>query len=300
MRLSRFLTVLSEARMESSLYHFLDTSHVLDALNRGSFQLGIASAVDDRFQKGRPFYLSMSRSPVGRYTRDHRGGVIIEFNKDWLRSRYKIIPVDHWEGMKSGAIPDSEQEDRLISDRPSIPIPTPATDMIRAIHLTLSDDDRWTDTRGMTTERRLVIAAKRLGIPVHLYNGRNYALPSQEVSLGSAKDKLMKTPVDAPWPRSYRSSDSLKPYVELLYATKKSELSKRATRILSNIVGFYVRDAINTLDGDLHNARSMDREAAHKLVVQLRKFGIRSPKQYVEFVENRWKPILDAERAQSG
>ncbi len=317
-------TNLTEARSEPVLFHALNTGETIAALERGSFQLGIAKlggGVDTAYQKDHPYYLSMAHSANARYGRDRRGGVTIEFNRDYLKSRYRIVPIDYWGGStttdraKAGAGPDLEQEDRLLSKQPELPIPSTPSEMIRAIHLLVTADD-W----GTRIERKLIMLCKRMGIPIHLYDHHRkfpLAMPAATTSISKLMPKFRKPPREGfgggvspafklamqptfqtPSPEEWKDNNilntvkrrrRLSTYRELLFKKDIAELSPAAKKLLGDVQWEYrEQSVINTMDSDIHYERSMDRAEAHAMTQAMHKFGIATPKDYVMFVRKKW------------
>ena len=283
--------LINEGRSEPVLFHAINTHNALAALEAGAFQLGIAPAggADAQYQKDHPYYLSMAHSANARYGRDRRGGVTIEFNRDYLKARYKIIPIDYWGGMRtsdqerSGSGSDLEQEDRLLSKDQQLPIPTPATKMIRAIHVLVPKKGDW----HTQWERRLIVVAKSKGIPVHVYDDyRRFqlAMPAAAVGVDAVMPALKaRYAPDFP-PSQFNPKKSLARYRELLFKKDKSELSPEAIRALR----FSYRDMVSAFNADLHNARSLNRDDAQSMLRAMQQFGIKSEKEYADFIAKKW------------
>ena len=274
---------LTEMKSSQSFFHVIQMDHLVQALNRGGFELGIASQVDDDHQKNRPYYLSMARSGQARYFRGRNRGSVVEFNGDWLRQRYKVLPVDYWHAASA----DTEQEERLISTKPMLPIPPDAHVMIKAIHLIVPPGDH--SEYGMGQDRAVVMAAHRRNIPVRYYqDGKRLGVPGGDVPLSTVKADLSATRKDKPdyWFRKRKRE--LAPYRELLFKQKYEELSPEAQR-LTRLINRFGNPLLSAFDADLHNMRSMDRPEAHRMVEIMRQHGITSTRDFAAKMSEKWE-----------
>jgi hypothetical protein len=292
---ARFAESLTEGRSEPILFHALNTHVALEALTNGFFQLGIAppGGADAQYQKGHPYYLSMAHSANARYGRDRRGGTTIEFDRNYLKAKYKIIPIDYWGGGttsdRANVGPDLEQEDRLLSKDPQLTIPDPATRLIKAIHVMIPKDTSWPSHN----ERRLIIKAKSMGIPVHIYDDYkrfHLGMPAAAVDLDKVMPTLKTNPSPLPlgprWPRK----KYLAPYRELLFKTDRAQLSPEAKRLLYSIT-YRLDELITKMHADIHNERSSNRQEVYRLFASMQKFGLTTLKAYAEFMQKKWSDL---------
>lgn len=302
MQLSQLIQHFNES-VDSGLFHAMEVSQLLEALHDGAFLLGVGKGSDaeQRISKGKLFYLSMAHSAQARYARGRSGGVQVEFNTDYLRQRYKVHPVNYWHPLwdKTKPTPDLEQEDRLVSDKPTLPIPKPASKLIRCIHLDFREPEFYQTRTGAKKERDLVITANRLGIPVKFYTDPSrVGVPGGDVPLSQVAGILKLLPDKPPskWRSSYSEADNLVRYTELLTKNHLWELSPKAYKFMrSNCIGGWFSDGIAMVDAAIHNSRSGDRKALHKFVLIMKRFGITSAKSYMVAMRDKWNLIYDKE-----
>lgn len=123
------------------LYHFTTDGHVLNILetNEISLTAAIGSTADLKVNSQRHFFLSTTRSKSSGYK---SGNAKLVLSGRKLMNNYKIVPVDYWQYSKNPAdwdknsykqaLQSSEQEDRIVSNKPTIPN---ASGYIMAVHI---------------------------------------------------------------------------------------------------------------------------------------------------------------------
>ena len=124
------------------LYHFTYIDSLLNMLIDNEFSLtsAIGSSSDYNVNKKKFFYFSTTRS---RSTGFKKGEVKIVLDGRKLKHNNKITPVDYWAWSKdrkdyidvnsySNALQSTEQEDRIVSDKATIPN---AINYIKEIHI---------------------------------------------------------------------------------------------------------------------------------------------------------------------
>jgi hypothetical protein len=167
----------------SILFHvtsLLACSQILrDKVFRLKPTTGTAAEQEIQPKQKYPYYLSMMRGLLNRYN-SHR--VAIQMDGQLLASRYLIRPIDYWGAGPQG----SEQEDRLWSPNPTVPVR-----YVAAIHIGTKDLSR--------KHEQLVFIilklAKMSGIPVYFYSTR--LVQSTHPSLRIKYRSITKVRLDA-------------------------------------------------------------------------------------------------------
>jgi hypothetical protein len=247
-----------------------------------------------------PYFLSATRSRVGDFhSRPTKNAVLFTLNGDWLNQHYLVKPIDYW--TRGWNFPGSqrgrESEDRVYSKSSKLPmIPVvKSIDMYLGYDLSPSDNDQYRDSEA----RRIITAADHLGIPVNFYQTRESWMtrnPRYKLTL----DQVLKRFTAEPEPREPREgyrSDELAGWIELTDKYSTAELSKNARDVRYNYVLHYGYGT-ERLRNDLHNARpgQSDYPDAVKLVDYMVKTRIKSTKELVDFLKQKWGKIVKREQ----
>lgn len=161
-----------------NLYHYTGVSEIRDILKTNTIKLTYShgTRAELEYQRGRPFYFSMSREKVGRYVRGSSSRdklypnnwySIIELDGRLLSNNYKIVPVDYWQSGRDR----SESEDRLVSYKNTIPN---ANKYIKGIHVYVNLEDlKKRDKRVLHIMYEMNKEAKDKNIPLYYYTDPN-------------------------------------------------------------------------------------------------------------------------------
>jgi len=183
----------------------------------------------------------------------------------------------------------SEQEDRVLSDKPTIAFPSDATDLVLEVHiLAVPSTDSFEKMKG--TIRGIIFEAKRMGIPVYVYNDRSKWLIQDTRANVLDSEYIASLTGTRPEPRSmssYEYRDDFKKWRELYYASDEDKLSKKARDELYNL--FAYSDRASVLANDIHNARKDAGTSLQKLMSIFKKVGVTTAKEYVAFLKDKWK-----------
>ena len=167
----KLITILENLINEGSsdiLYHYVDPTYILEIIenNRLNTIAAMGSDTDYKLNKNKFYYLSTTRSRSSGYRKSH-GKIVLDGRK--LKQRYAITPVDYWNLPKSdnqdkssyvNSIDSLEQEDRIITDIPSIPN---AMKYILEVHIYVGENPT-------NLVKKIVSLCKKVGIPIFLYN----------------------------------------------------------------------------------------------------------------------------------
>ena len=284
-------------RATSVVYHYTSTIAALKILTSGNFEL--ASTTGNRSEeqyapKGRPFFLSLTRTPQGDY---HRfvgtGAVLFKMDGDWFNSRYMVKPIDYWERawLHSDGTRSREAEDRVFSAEPTIP-----TTSITEVHVLLKEQDEFRSPR----TRMLMFVAKKQGLPVFLYTDEaawRLLDKRRAKSVKDAGDVLRGAQV--PSGPSRKPTDYVKPWIELITKNDQAHLSDRAQRQLKTMRYYGRPDEDQNLSVDLSNARKPDagdRASAVWLIKYMQANGFKSTLELKNSIEDKWNKIIDAQQ----
>lgn len=268
------------------LYHYTTVTNLEPILQNNEFSMATSygtGAETPHDVKGAPYYLSTTRHKLGAY---HSTGanysVMLVLDGAALAQNYKIKPVDYWD-----AGPErSESEDRVFSREQTIPN---ASKYIKEIHMITEDPDRSSFSsdvvRRMT--RKVLINAKKLGVPIYLYRDskawllqdKRKALPISQ-ALDQPEEKAGKR-------YSSMRTNWFKPWIELYHKRTAEELSPEAARLLRNLRyddynGEVTRRLLNTVHND---KRSPNVVALIKLMQQNR---LSTVAEYTALLKKKW------------
>jgi hypothetical protein len=281
----------------ANLYHSTRLYQAAKILEQGAFNLAASVGTNAEFAHQKPgkfYYLSTTRSKVGDYTLHnyHTDGVIFNLNGDWLNQRYSAAPVDYWERswMRTGRT--SEAEDRIYSNKPVIPLPDPATDLIQSIHVLYQREKIRKDDNSPRWLRKLLLSAKLKGVPIFVYSQPQPWLMQDRrktVDLSTLIGQSEPT-MPAPWPRV--AKDYFKEWRELYHKTDINTLSPDGKRTMWQLQRDYHGDLTRSLAADIHNSKSKNDPALVKLLEIFRKLKINSPQEYVQYLKDKWIPKI--------
>lgn len=285
------------------LFHFTYLNSALNILKTKKFYLtsSMANSDERKFQKKNKFYfLSTTRQKLGDYTTSNISGgfgqVVFNLNGDWFNRRYSASAVDYW----GGSLGKDEMEDRIVHDKPEIPLPQDIKDVITEIHVFMNMQD----AKKSKKLRQLIMIAKQNKIPVYYYNNdKAFLLQNKSKAFDIKKmiEFFKETPPDDLY--SYRSRyrrDYLTPYRELYFKNKLDDLSKDARTKAYNISfgSMYKDDVVRSLDADMHNMKSgkdeTDRKSLYKLLQIFKKEGYTSPRDFIDAMSEKWREIYEA------
>ena len=261
----------------SILYHYTSVRPALKILQTGEFEL--TSSYGNKSEEkitppGYPYYMSTTRSKVGDYHSRYPGSHAVMFvlDGDKIAQKYKVKPVDYWEGMWQKDTSNQrtrESEDRVYSKTPTIP-----ADSVLEIHQLVMAQD---ENRGPFV-RNMAILAKKKGIPIFFYVDQNaWLLQDKRKSVPVSK---LSAELGGQMPNTYhrpsRRVSSLEQWLELIMKSDKSQLTPEADKLRFNLVYYGARypQEDQSLSVDLHNARKpgdTERPIAIKLIDYLRR-----------------------------
>jgi hypothetical protein len=155
------------------LYHFTSVGALINILKTNAFALTLSlpNSPDFNLNKNRYYYLSTTRSKNSGYK---LGDARIKLDGRKLNQNNKVTPVDYWQYSKSPKDWDektyinalsSEQEDRIISNKPSI---SNASKYIIAMEVVINNNIK-----------SLIYYAEKYDIPLFVYRNKEDLLLSK-------------------------------------------------------------------------------------------------------------------------
>ena len=294
--------------LSSKVYHYTSIYAAAKILKQGVFELSstIGSIEEQYAPPGYPYFLSTTRTLTGGY-HSTLGSQAVMFNLDgnWYNQRYKAGPVDYWgdRGLGSNyAGRASEAEDRLYSKTPTIPITG-----VTGVHVYMEPMDKeqrvnW-GSNFPAQARKVLIAAKQRGIPVHLYEDKE-AWRRQDIkqAVPISQERETLKGIEKTGRGSSRTTSWLEPWIELIYKNKTAELSKKAKDFAYSLAhdnDYYLNSLIGSLKNDFANARKpsagADRPAAVKIISWMTQNKLNNLNEFIAALQKKWQEIKQKE-----
>lgn len=280
-------------RVHDVVYHTTPLSAAVKILSSGYFSL--SSSMGTEMEKtinppGYNYYLSTSRSKMGDYQlQQGSDSVTFKLSGEWFNQQYKSKPVDYWERSWQYSGRTSEQEDRVFSKNPKIPI-----DPILEAHLFI--DTSWDAAR----TRKFWLLCKQNRIPCWIYTRKKYWLLQQKDQAKSFQEIKHLLRGQEKTGKTWTTTDRIKPWLELWHATRKNQLSDKAKNLEKELRYRWREDDDLGLSHDIGNQRRPDSEyytQANKLIDIMTQKGW-GTRQFVDFLSTKWKTIAIADQHQ--
>lgn len=238
------------------LYHFTQAYKATQILKENRFLLSMADAAesDQIINKGKLFFLSLTRTRSNAFA-DKQHGVMFEMDGRALENRYKLEPMDYW-----GDHNYSEAEERLLTDKPSIP----ASPFIIAVHINLGRND---DGKYL---RDIVMSCMQRKISVFAYDNQKDMISMRKERRVPMNDPrlLAKSKIITGGYSSRSGRDNVMPWLQLLHAVINKSVPKllaQKDREVEYIYGkvrdtrgdrYYLAETVVGLRNDIGNIRS--------------------------------------------
>lgn len=170
MKLKNILENIISEGASDILYHFMFSHYVLDMLQKNKLNMvaAIGKDSDYKINKNKFYYLSTTRSKSSGF-RKGDSKIVLDGRK--LKQRYKITPVDYWNWPKNDkqdtsayiySMKSLEQEDRIVTDKPSIPN---AKDYLLGIHI-------YVRNKIGTDVKKIIDICEKENIPIFIYDNQ--------------------------------------------------------------------------------------------------------------------------------
>lgn len=291
--------------LTGEVFHYTHLRPAIQILKTGKFELSsVAGSIEaEHTPKGYDYFLSTTRTLTGGY-HNTIGASAVMFNLDgnYYNQRYKSKPVDYWGDRNNTYGRNSEAEDRIFSKTPTIPAAG-----ITSVHVymqPMDEKERKNWGSGLPAwARQILILAKTKGIPAYLYNDETaWRRQDPKGHVKIAKDVETLQGAERIGRNSGGGKKWLSPWVELIHATKTSQLNKDAARKRYDLVYSYSKADKNSgnIGNDLSNARkpdSADRGTAKRIFDYMRKNHLQTPGDFAAAMQDKWKAIDQQEQA---
>ena len=281
------------------VYHYTRVYSTKQILSTGEFQLSstLGSVEEQYAPKGYPYFLSTTRTRHGGYhSTIGSDAVLFVLDGTWYSRHYKAMPVDYWlnrDPLQSHHR-SHEAEDRIFSKEPTMSIGG-----VKEIHIYVSPDaEELTKARA----RQDLILAKKLNITTYFYTDLEAWRNQDKRKLGDVS--ILKGQDTS---RGYvsRHKGYLLPWIELINAKNKNQLSKKANELRYSLQYHYDKEsAANGLANDLSNARKPDsrpdRENAVNIIRYMQRNKLTNVMDLVNNLANKWKSMEEVSESASG
>ena len=191
MKLKNILENIVNEGASDIMYHFVEPKYILKILenNKLTTIAAMGSDTDYKINKNKFYYLSTTRSRSSGY-KEHSGKLVLDGRK--LKHKYEFAPVDYFKYPKNPEyflqhsqyienMESLEQEDRIITDKPSIPN---AIKYILEIHIRVGSS-----TNNDKVISKIIKLCEQYQIPIFLYDSvKNYLNQRNPIDITKFKD----------------------------------------------------------------------------------------------------------------
>ena len=291
------------------MYHFTNSGALVNILRTNEFILtaAVGSNADFNINKNKFFFFSTTRSKSSGY---NSGNVKLELDGRKLKYKYKFIPVDYWQYSKNPsdyssdgdyirALKSGEQEDRIVSNQPTIPN---AVSYIQKIHII--NNERSNNIIGSIVEY-----AKRYNIAVNVYNNEHdfekefNQIDISNINVNSSNNSDDNEHIGSPSRFkmrlatfiAYNSEDAYNRIINYLgddeSITEFNNMLENYSRNYYKINANYDYETFNVVKSDIHNIRSSaDKDSRFLLTLlvnDMRKYKTTNLENYLK--KKQWK-----------
>lgn len=286
----------------NELYHITSHINASKIVKEDTLKFTFATGYDSKINKDKFFYLSMSYDKWGRYAgsdnRELRSRVgftntILVFDSKALQQVGKLINVNYWEPAE---YKNDEKEVRFISNKQTL---TPASKYIKEIHVLVpnkkssySDDIRQQSIRSLLT-------LENSDLPVYFYSdpgafkltlkSKSFSKVSDALDRGLRVKRSEKHVKHGAW-------NNVDHIIHLLVGTEpKVDRYKTVERLRDMIRRTYgsknymYTDAVNSIEADLHNAKSSHDPSYQKLANIMLRLKLKSVSDIIDYVYNKFE-----------
>ena len=281
------------------LFHFTGIKNATTILV-GKAQLTPTVIGSDTIVKSQ-YFLSLTRSRMGRYHASSQQGVLFELDGKKLAQRFKFATVDYWQMTSTPQMrhDSNEMEERLLARVPELDLKPYITRIcVLAQPSSLNP----------YSVRIFKMYARKLGIPVEFYTDSKHWRTSNKSKTVDAS-VLVQQPQERRkhWPRAERRADKIfGSALRLLRATRNRAFNiyrdidtLGLDRRFRGFVTSYQRDLKPQLSAAFHNAardHGKDRAALDRLLAEMRLVKITTPAQLAEYFIQRYEEDWKAQR----
>lgn len=254
------------------VYHFTSFASAQKILKDNAFALSpfMAKGIEsDIIDTKKTFYLSTTRSKLGRYGQNNFKMLAFVLDGNKLAANHSSKPIDYWNDR------GSEMEDRILSDNPYI---KNANKFIRGIEIFVRPEDM---EESLGQIKAIIIEAEGSNIPVRIYdNVQNFNASRNPIDI---RDKVLSAEDWEPYQSSYNIGSYIKRYTNALKGENLD--SPEMEKFIYNI-RYYPQDLSGQLKADAHNANSTDEMREFALVA--RKLKLKTLDDVVNYLKKKY------------
>ncbi len=317
---------ITEAGVNGLLYHYTQPEAAVNILQSKKLKARPSVSTRSDNTSGLPahFFISFSREKAGSFARRnaYNWGVIFEFDGQEIERLGKLRPIDFW-GQRGATrvnphdLGNGEAEERLLIKKPAIDL---TSKNLKSVHLLakgtlivdLKDKPEQRDIGIAKTCLRVVSAAKKLGVPVYIYdNNINFfqqakqrAVPVQKL-LDRYEELKKAVPKDRIFPpyvrhesRKNLTAKQFGAVIQMFMSDDYAKLPKDARKLLSNWRRGWREESARSLQASMHNMNSrpndIERKMLERITLLMGKHKMSGVGQMIDFLVNKWEPIADA------
>lgn len=271
-------------------YTSLKSAHSIMKENKINLTPTIKGKVERDMGSKKFYFMSLTRSRLGGYHVDSNSGVLFKVNGSKLNNTYSGKAVDYWNSGNTSVPGDDEMEDRLFTDKDSIPF----MNYVEEISVLVA-------TEYGTHENPYVLPiyklAKQYDIPVYVYdNNKDWIGNNKKNALSFDQIKSFRGEMKShPRIRSKRQS-TITSLIELFYKKSENELSKDSKEALRSME---YDDFTKSVMIDIHNETGMNSkgstDSVKKLITVMKQNGYRKLEDFIEDIKSKWEIIKKKE-----
>ena len=250
------MRIITTAAAYPTLYHVTYTSKLEPMLKE--FMLSPAFGVELKGNK--PYFASFSRLPYNRYAKGSVSSfwahLVIDGAK--LGQHYSFAPVDYWKDTRKFDRDthkgQSEAEERLVSDKPSI---KNFGKYVKEIHVCLPEPKQWKMYGKKVVDLADLVERLDKEYEVHLYFAvKDMLRMRNEVPFDSTIEAMRNAELaperDFGYDASIKPVNYMGPWRELIEKNSRESLSERAIKL---IWGLGYSDSWGNLSADIQNSK---------------------------------------------
>lgn len=283
------------------LYHKTSLENLMKIMQDDVFRLtpDFGPGPDQKFRKkDKAYYMSFARSKLGEFKipgQDSMGLVSVVVDGRALSlAGYSGAPVDYWETTFSKrnnshyTYSQDEMEDRLYSTEQFIPA---ATKYIKEIHVMFSDarSKKTAVNNNILALRRLEELCKQHNIPLYIYKDYKHFRFQDKRHTIKVSDLIKNDSSEVTdWWVSKQEplNKDLVPWLELLNADSKEDLSKEAGEIQYAIIPDNPRSADYGLGTTISNTRL--RGGADEFLLKMRQLRLKDTVEVIKYIRKKF------------
>lgn len=303
--------MINESAASPILFHYTNSIALANILRTNQFHLTTNAATDADRLSDHYYYLSMTRTRLGKYHKGikNTGAVLLTLDGNKLNQRYKTRAIDYFgEDFRKHYKGDYEQEDRLFSNDAVI---DNARSYIINVDILQPDGDDLYDGYKLALRQILILCGK-YKIQCHIYTQyEDWLISNKRKSVKANIKSLFNVgPKRKDWEyldrditkkeyldhNKLRRSSRIDDVLELYRKNKLEDLGARAKSTMRKIVYDHMNEQFIQLQNDVHNKRSggaQDRASVDKVIDVLKREKL-TLRGLHDFIINKWRPIYQA------